>query len=106
MSCYTALSDLAINVEQLQESVVIDAVYLSYLRCAYEENCLAESAKKSWKTRQNGHLRRLLRFTTQIENRGLAPFRPNVPQSAWQYHACHNHYHSMEVFSTYELMSK
>ena len=48
--------------------------------------------------------RRLLRFTTAISNIGNEDFRPFIPKDAWQWHACHQHYHSMEVFSHFEIM--
>lgn len=50
--------------------------------------------------------RRLLRFSVQVENRGLDHFRPSVDKSKWQWHKCHKHYHSMETFSSYDLLSK
>ncbi|KAJ7391725.1 hypothetical protein OS493_017423 [Desmophyllum pertusum] len=48
--------------------------------------------------------RRLLRFSVQVENRGLDHFRPTADKSTWQWHKCHQHYHSMETFSTYDLI--
>ena len=64
-----------------------------------EENCLAAEAYRMRRENPNFTLetRRLLRFTTSIENIGDADFRPFIPKSAWQWHACHMHYHSMEV---------
>ena len=102
---YAALPDLVVNVEELERHVRVDAIPLSYLRCSYEENCLAASARTQWYNNQH-YVRRLLRFTTRIENRGLASFVPDVPRSRWQWHQCHAHYHSMEVFSRYDLVSK
>ena len=52
------------------------------------------------------YLRRLLRFSVKIDNVGLADFRPNVPKSKWKWHKCHKHHHSMEMFSSYDLISK
>ena len=49
--------------------------------------------------------RSLLRFTTKIENRGWNDFRPSEPRSGWDYHRCHRHYHSMEIFTSYDLLS-
>ena len=68
-------------------------------QCAMEENCLASEAYRLRRENPNFSLetRRLLRFTTSIENIGDADFRPFIPKSAWQWHACHMHYHSMEV---------
>jgi hypothetical protein len=102
---YTSVPDLVVNVEELQKRVRIDSIPLSYLRCSYEENCLGHSARTQWSNNRL-YTRRLLRFTTRVENRGLAPFRPDVPKSAWQWHECHSHFHSMEVFSTYDLIGK
>ena len=41
-----------------------------------------------------------------MENRGLDHFRPSVDKSTWQWHQCHKHYHSMETFSSYDLISE
>lgn len=109
MNCYVffyaALPDLVVNVEELERHVRVDAIPLNYLRCSYEENCLAASARSQWYNNRH-YVRRLLRFTTRIENRGLTSFIPDVPRSRWQWHQCHAHYHSMEVFSSYDLVSK
>ena len=65
-----------------------------------EENCLAYEA---YRLRDEGRhdysleTRRLLRFTTNIGNVGNADFRPFIPKSRWEWHGCHQHYHSMEV---------
>ena len=65
-----------------------------------DENCLAYEA---YRLRDEGRhdysleTRRLLRFTTNIGNVGNADFRPFIPKSAWEWHGCHQHYHSMEV---------
>ena len=65
-----------------------------------EENCLAYEA---YRLREEGRhdysleTRRLLRFTTNIGNVGNADFRPFIPKSRWEWHGCHQHYHSMEV---------
>ena len=70
-----------------------------HLQCAMEENCLAPEAYRLRRENPNFSLetRRLLRFTTSIANIGNADFRPFIPKSHWQWHACHMHYHSMEV---------
>ena len=68
-------------------------------QCAMEENCLAPEAYRLRRENPNFSLetRRLLRFTASIANIGNADFRPFIPKSHWQWHACHMHYHSMEV---------
>ena len=64
-----------------------------------EENCLASEAYRLRRDRYDyaTEMRRLLRFTTSIANIGNADFRPFIPKSAWVWHGCHQHYHSMEV---------
>lgn len=107
--CVDALPDLVINTEALKKEMRLESKTVDWLRCAYEENCLAKSAdvifkgdRRSWSYEE----RSLLRFTTKIENRGWHDFRPNAPRSSWDYHQCHAHYHSMETFSTYDLLKK
>ena len=46
------------------------------------------------------------RFTTAITNSGSADFRPAIPKLAWDWHACHQHYHSMETFSHFEILDQ
>ncbi|GBP06184.1 Lysyl oxidase homolog 3A [Eumeta japonica] len=48
--------------------------------------------------------RRLLRFTATALNVGDEDFRPYLPKHLWQWHECHMHYHSMEVFATFNVL--
>ncbi|XP_048001426.1 lysyl oxidase homolog 2-like [Leguminivora glycinivorella] len=49
--------------------------------------------------------RRLLRFTAASLNIGNDEFRPYLPKHLWQWHLCHMHYHSMEVFATFDVLN-
>ena len=49
--------------------------------------------------------RHLLRFDSHTWNWGISDFLPVNPRSEWQWHSCHNHYHSMETFVEYDLLN-
>ncbi len=38
-------------------------------------------------------------------NWGTADFRPHRSRDDWQFHTCHNHYHSFEAFIHYDLLN-
>ncbi|CAG0897803.1 unnamed protein product, partial [Darwinula stevensoni] len=102
-----AMPDLIPDLIELQRSMYLEDVQLWFLQCAMEENCLTSSAYKLQSAnQQNWHLetRRLLRFTARIANIGTADFLPFMPKQAWQWHQCHMHYHSMELFARYDVM--
>lgn len=102
--CVDALPDIVPDVELLRKDMKMQSIPMEYLRCSLEENCLSDSA--NYIRNPGYHSRRLLRFSVKIENQGLADFRPNFPKSEWQWHKCHKHYHSMETFTTYDLIDK
>ncbi|KAF6038669.1 hypothetical protein EB796_003024 [Bugula neritina] len=52
VTSYTMLPDLIPNITSLVESVRIKDLYLAYLTCAMEENCLSSSAYELKETRR------------------------------------------------------
>uniref|UniRef100_A0A8D2JEK7 Lysyl oxidase homolog n=1 Tax=Varanus komodoensis TaxID=61221 RepID=A0A8D2JEK7_VARKO len=46
----------------------------------------------------------LLRFPQRVKNQGTADFLPVKPQTEWEWHSCHQHFHSMDAFSNYDLL--
>ena len=97
------LPDLVPNVKRFQFSLgyrYIDRLPMYYLTCALEEKCLASDA-----TNQNpNQLRTIFRFDSLTMNFGTAAFEPYRPSSEWQWHACHQHYHSFEAFINYDIL--
>ena len=69
------------------------------MTCGLDDNCFAPSAKSKSPT----DYVKLLRFSTQVMNWGTYDFFPPLPPYLWIWHACHNHYHSIENLSTYTL---
>ena len=89
--CTDTQADLQPDISMLVGSAYLEDKALFLLQCAMEENCMATQAyverqeNPYWQHRT----RRLLRFTTAITNIGTADFRPFIPKTSWQWHACH-----------------
>ncbi|XP_077137156.1 uncharacterized protein LOC143796654 [Ranitomeya variabilis] len=96
------LPDLIPDVLFIQTATYIQRVPLYSLQCAAEENCLARSAYSPGISEISSRV--LLRFPQRVKNRGTADFLPVKQRHSWEWHSCHQHYHSMDSFSHYDLL--
>ncbi|TNM87897.1 hypothetical protein fugu_006118 [Takifugu bimaculatus] len=96
------LPDLVPDPYYIQAAAYIQRVQMYALRCAAEENCLSRSAYHP-RVRDLDY-RVLLRFPQRVKNQGTADFLPIKPRHEWEWHSCHQHFHSMEAFSNYDLL--
>ncbi|XP_010778938.1 protein-lysine 6-oxidase-like [Notothenia coriiceps] len=94
------LPDLVPDPYYIQIGTYIQRMPMYNLRCAAEENCLASSSSSA----SDYDTRVLLRFPQRVKNQGTADFLPSKPRYSWEWHSCHNHFHSMDEFSLYELL--
>ncbi|KAM6902652.1 protein-lysine 6-oxidase [Xenentodon cancila] len=96
------LPDLVPDPYYIQASAYAQRVPMYNLRCAAEENCLSSSAYRSHV--RDYDTRMLLRFPQKVKNQGTADFLPSRPRYSWEWHSCHQHFHSMDEFSHYDLL--
>lgn len=97
--------DIVMDVPVMQQSLRIERVPLTNLICAYQEKCLAKSARH-YISYPFLFKRTLIRFTSRFWNRGTSDFNSNVPSYLWRYHGCHRHFHSLERFADYDLIGE
>ncbi|XP_073963631.1 lysyl oxidase homolog 2-like [Choristoneura fumiferana] len=105
--CTDRLADLSLDTAAIERTAHLQDVPMFLLQCAMEENCLSRSAYEIQKSEPEWQYetRRLLRFTASSLNIGNEEFRPYLPKHLWQWHLCHMHYHSMEVFATFDIFN-
>ncbi|XP_067370653.1 lysyl oxidase-like 5a isoform X1 [Channa argus] len=99
---HNGLPDLVPDPYYIQAASYIQRMQMYALRCAAEENCLSRSAYHP--SVSDLDYRVLLRFPQRVKNQGTADFLPVKPRHEWEWHSCHQHYHSMDAFSNYDLL--
>ncbi|XP_049627359.1 LOW QUALITY PROTEIN: protein-lysine 6-oxidase [Suncus etruscus] len=80
----------------------VQRISMYNLRCAAEENA-GQSVSYRADVRDYDH-RCYLRFPQRVKNQGTSDFLPSRPRYSWEWHSCHQHYHSMDEFSHYDLL--
>ncbi|XP_068144601.1 lysyl oxidase homolog 2B [Drosophila tropicalis] len=97
--------DLVIDYYEIEQTAHLEDRPMLLMQCAMEENCVSNEAYRIQRDEPNWryHSRRLLKFTAAAINAGNADFRPFKEKNQWEWHMCHMHYHSMEVFATFDI---
>lgn len=83
--CDPAAPDLVLNAQVVEQTTYLEDRPMYVLQCALEEKCLSKSADSA----DPSSYRRLLRFSSQIQNNGQTDFRPRAGHQSWVWHECH-----------------
>ncbi|CAB0044059.1 unnamed protein product [Trichogramma brassicae] len=83
VACSRDMADLAFDARELEQSAHLEEIYLHWLQCAMEENCLATEAYR---------VQRASRPIGGGTGEGCSSSRRG------------RHYHSMEVFATFDII--
>ncbi|KAH8383567.1 hypothetical protein KR009_009339 [Drosophila setifemur] len=102
VACMSHSADLEIGLADIERSARLEAVPMSMLTCAMEEHCVSADAYVIRQTRPHAK-RMLLRFSVKASNVGTADVSPYANYKDWVWHQCHRHYHSMNVFATFDV---
>ncbi|XP_037941499.1 lysyl oxidase homolog 3B-like [Teleopsis dalmanni] len=103
--CDHLAPDLVVDFYELERTAHLEDRPMALMQCAMEENCVANEAYEIQRDDPNWRYstRRLLKFTASALNAGNTDFRPFKEKHMWEWHMCHMHYHSMEVFATFNI---
>ncbi|KAH8294299.1 hypothetical protein KR054_010628 [Drosophila jambulina] len=102
VACVSHSADLEIGLVDIEKTARLEAVPMSKLTCAMEEHCVSADAYEIRRTQPNA-ARLLLRFSVKASNVGTADVSPYANYKDWVWHQCHRHYHSMNVFATFDV---
>jgi len=103
--CTKYAPDLVMDINTFKDSIKVESHTLRQLRCSFEERCLSPIVDQLYYVNL-GLKRNLLKFTSRFLNLGAVAFIPHQEKNSWEWHKCHQHYHSMEVFAVYELIDR
>ncbi|KAH8381612.1 hypothetical protein KR093_009405, partial [Drosophila rubida] len=105
VACVSHSPDLELGLRDIEVSAFLDSVSMDRLTCAMEENCLSADAYIIRRTDPKG-IRKLLRFAVKASNVGDADVSPYANYKDWVWHQCHMHFHSINVFATFDVYNQ
>lgn len=105
VACVSKSPDLELGLRDIEQTAYLASVPMNELTCAMEENCVSADAYIIRRTNPRG-VRKLLRFSLRASNVGNADVSPYANYKDWVWHQCHRHYHSMNVFATFDVYNQ